>query len=268
MTSRDRQTLKNYFREGNLPTEEHFVDLVDSMLNMTDEGFRKGLEHGQELAVPTGRNALISFFRTEAPQTPAWSIQFGEDREQLVFRTPHHQPTDAQPTLATVLCLDQDKRVGINVDCPRAELDVGGAVRCESRLGSYPVESNESLLADGKWHPVLVNLQACQAFEIVAGAGVPGTGHFALVHAIAVNAYNPTFGLFEWFNRRRNIRCTHATYSRRADRIKLRWRGTSGRNANYRLEARSGVDFGKDCRIQVHVTRLWHDPHMQGAIAP
>ena len=37
MSSKNRETLKNYFAEGQLPTEAHFADLIDSMLNMTDE---------------------------------------------------------------------------------------------------------------------------------------------------------------------------------------------------------------------------------------
>jgi hypothetical protein len=41
MTTRNRDTLKQFFQEGRLPTSDHFGDLIDSMLNMSDEGFRK-----------------------------------------------------------------------------------------------------------------------------------------------------------------------------------------------------------------------------------
>ena len=31
-TASNRETLKNFFRQGSLPTEEHFGDLIDSTL--------------------------------------------------------------------------------------------------------------------------------------------------------------------------------------------------------------------------------------------
>ena len=35
----NRQTLKNYFKKGGFATEKHFVDLIDSSLNVVDDGF-------------------------------------------------------------------------------------------------------------------------------------------------------------------------------------------------------------------------------------
>jgi len=87
-------------------------------------------------------------------------------------------------------------------------------------------------------------------------------GHFALMHAVVLNAYNPTLGLFNFFNRRRGIRATHAFYSRRCDRLELRWQGSSGKNADYKLQIRSGFNYGAGVKILVNLTRLWFDPHM------
>ena len=39
--------------------------------------------------------------------------------------------------------------------------------------------------------------------ELTAGVGVPRGGRFALVHAIALNTYNPTLGWLNFLNRRR-----------------------------------------------------------------
>ena len=36
----------------------------------------------------------------------------------------------------------------------------------------------------------------------------------------------------------------------------------SGRKAVYRLQIRTGCNFGDQVRIQAHVSQLWFDPHM------
>ena len=123
MTSRSRESLKRYFRDGALPNEDHFADLIDSMLNMSDEGFRKTVEHGFEVYSPQGHDALVSFFREQEPETPAWYFELGGARDALLVhgRTP---PSDAgQPgapsganassVAPALLCLDQERRIGI-----------------------------------------------------------------------------------------------------------------------------------------------------------
>lgn len=37
MAKRNRETLKSYFRRGCMPKEDHFSDLIDSMLNLVDD---------------------------------------------------------------------------------------------------------------------------------------------------------------------------------------------------------------------------------------
>lgn len=272
MTSRSRESLKRYFRDGALPNEDHFADLIDSMLNMSDEGFRKTVEHGFEVYSPQGHDALVSFFREQEPETPAWYFELGGARDALLVhgRTP---PSDAgQPgapsganassVAPALLCLDQERRIGIGTESPRVALDVAGVVRSSGRQGAYARAVEVPLLANGKWQDLTDALEGCQAFEVVAGAGHRGEGRFGLMHAIAVNTYNPTLGLLNLFNRKRGIRATHGYYSRRCDRLLLRWDGTSGRNASYRLQIRTGCDFGAGVRIQAQLTQLWFDPHM------
>ena len=37
MSKRDRPTLRKFFRDGALPTSEHYGDLIDSMVNRIDQ---------------------------------------------------------------------------------------------------------------------------------------------------------------------------------------------------------------------------------------
>jgi len=268
MTNRTRESLKRYFRDGALPTEDHFADLIDSMLNMSDEGFRKSVEQGFEVYAPQGHDTLLSFFRDKAPETPAWQIGLGGDRDQLLFNGLNPSPlkTTQDPSgedVAPVLSLEAAGRVGIGTRAPQSELDVVGAVRSTGRRGVDVAGPSGKLLADGQWHDVTGDLQGCQAFEVMAGAGLQGTGRFGLLHAVAINAYNPTLGLLNFLNRRRGIRMTNGYYSRRCDRLQLRWFGSSGRNAAYRLQVRTGCNFGPGVGILLHLTQLWFDPHME-----
>ncbi len=279
MTSRNRESLKRYFREGALPDEDHFADLIDSMLNMSDEGFRKTVEHGFEVYSPLGHDALISFFRDQDPERPAWRIELGGARDALLVQG-RAAPEDADEVAngsradgadgaastqaPALLCLEQDRRVGIGTERPQTMLDVAGTVRSRGRQGAFTREHSVPLRADGTWQDLTDDLDGCQMFEIVAGAGLRGKGRFGLIHAIAANTYNPTLGLFNFLNRKRGIRCTHGYYSRRCDRLQLRWIGTSGRNASYRLQIRTGCDFGPDAMIQAQLTQLWSDAHMSG----
>ena len=55
MPEQTRETLYKHFSAGQLPTEAHFRDLVDSMLNMQSEGFRKTPEYGMQVMSAAGK---------------------------------------------------------------------------------------------------------------------------------------------------------------------------------------------------------------------
>jgi len=262
MTIRNRKSLRDYFVEGSLPTQEHFADLIDSMLNMSDEGFHKSVERGFQISAASGYEALLSFYRDQNPDMPLWGIDLSGAQGQLLFRA-NDEPAPKQGQAPPPLwCLDPAGRVGVRTADPQAEFDVDGVIRSKGRRGSYARSSTTPLLANGEWQDLTDDLHGCQAFEITAGAGHQGYGRFALVHAVALNTYNPTLGILDFLNRKRTIRGSHAFYARRCDRLQLRWRGSSGRNASYRLQIRSGCDYGKGIVIRANLTQLWFDPHM------
>lgn len=254
MSSRNRETLRNYFKAGEMPTEGHFVDLIDSMLNMHDEGFCKSVEHGDEIYAAMGHDALISFYRDQKPGDVLWRVQLGRTEDQLQIGSGESTPA--------LLSLDAQQRVGIGQPKPRDLLDVGGTLACEARRGRWKDEERPDVLANGEWQDITPDLHGCQGFEVMAGTGRQGSGHFSLLHAVALNTYNPGGGLLAWFKQRRGIRQTRSWWGRRCDRLELRWCGSHGREAEYRLQIRSGCDFGPGQRIQVQLTQLWTDPTM------
>lgn len=268
MTIRNRATLRNYFGDGKLPTTYHFGDLVDSMLNMSDEGFKKSPEYGIELTTPVGHHALMSFYRDQSPKSVVWSVGYSGENDLLHFH--HGAPLSGLSAPEPVLALDK-VRVGINTAIPRHTLDVAGVMASQGRLGTHKGSLDMAApLADGNWHDISGSLSGCQAFEVVAGVGNKGSGRFSLLHAIAMNTYNPSSGWLDFLSRKKRIRTHTAHYGRRCDKLQLSWEGSSGDGAAYRLRIRTGCNFGKDAQnkdilIKVFVTKLWFDEDMQGA---
>jgi hypothetical protein len=256
MTVRNRDTLRSFFGAGMLPTQDHFGDLVDSMLNMSDEGFRKSAENGLEVSAPPGYDALLSFYRDQDAHAALWSVAFGGQHDQLAFKPGGATALREAPPL---LALDARGRVGIGTGEPRHALEVAGTVVCEGRMGSYPPPSPEPALADGEWHDLTGALGGCQAFEVMAGAGQPGGGRFALLHAVALNTFHPPASWRDLFSRRRRIRAQGMWFGRRCDQLELRWHGNGGRYASYRLQVRSKCDYGPGVPIRAMLTRLWGD---------
>jgi hypothetical protein len=256
MAKRNRSTLKHFFKKGALPTADHFGDLVDSSLNMIDEGFDKSLEHGLEISSMGSHDRLISFFRNNDHRSPLWSISYDDDQENLLFYRPREN-TSPLP----IMSLDHAGKVGVNKKKPEWELDVAGVIRAQGRIGI----SGKTIAADGEWHSITEALSGCQAFEVMAGVGKKKTGKYALMHAYAFNTFNPRGALFNFLNLKKRIRCHQAYYLSILDKLKLRW---SGDNQKYYLQIRSNSDYGEGIQIKVYLTKLWHDEDMSECWLP
>lgn len=248
MAKRNRDTLKHFFSKGSLPSEDQFHDLIDSAVNQIDEGFDKSPDNGLEITPQGTHDSLISFFRNQDPEHPIWSIEYSGNNDGLLFNNQHNE--------LTPLTLSADGKVGVRTKTPKWDLDVAGVVSAQGRVGTY----KEGLVpADGKWHDLTGELSGVQAFEIVAGAGKRKTGKYALIHAIALNAFNPRGWLFNFFNLKKPIKSRQAYYRAMSDKLKLRWRGD---NKKYTLQIKSNSDYGDDIKIRYYVTRLWFDESM------
>jgi len=266
MPRRNRKTLKNYFGMGALPTQSHLEDLVDSTLNIIEDGFSRSAANGVEISLVGEQSRLLSFFREAQLDHPDWAITCEAQSGNLNFvhaGSQHSQDasTQSQDAETQVLTLTDEGRVGINAPNPEFDLDVNGTVRSIGRFGQ-----SGFVPADGQWHAVTAKLDGCHALEIVAGVGLAGKkkGRYALLHAVAMNAFNPTGWLFNFLNAKKNIRCTHAWYLSRADRMKLRWvKADSALSHAYRLELKTARSYGDGTKVQYSIIELWPDWFME-----
>lgn len=259
MAKRNRITLKDFFRRGALPSASQFGDLIDSTLNLIDEGFDKSAEHGLEISPLRDQSSLMSFFKNQDPERAVWTIRYDGDRDTLLIEGPEQPAT---------ISLTPDRKVGIRTTTPSWDLDVNGVVACRGRTGSF---RHGGVPADGKWHSIATELSGCHAFEVVAGTGRKHTGHYALMHAFAVNTHNPRGMLFNFLSLKKRIRYHQGYYRSLRSKLKLRWASGATDDAGsadgaYRLQLRSNRDYGQDgqtVEIRFHITQLWFDPFME-----
>ena len=242
MGLQNRNTLKTYFKKGQLPSEKHFTDLIDSMSNKVDDGLSKSYENGLMLSPIGSSPKLISFYRSIQDKNPAWSI--GTDISNGSLHINNHANQ-------AVISMQQDGRVGINKANPEHELDVNGMIGQEGRIGTF---ISDKAPADGKWHKIIENLNGCYGFEIVAGVGKKKTGKYALIHAYVLTTYGKS---------KHKIDIRQAYYGSRRNKIDLRFQGTT---YDFSLEIRTKSDFDGDYFIHYHVSKIWNDEFMDRSL--
>lgn len=283
MTKQDRPTLKSFFRSGALPTEEEYSDLIESTVNLMDDGFSKTDADGMQLASKGGSLRIMSLYQGLGTRKPSWVFDHGSkidgalhlrpDEGKTALEGPADDENDSEGTsgdnnapkvFPPNLTLTREGCMGVNRAAPDWRLDVGGVARMEGRIGTT-THKIPAVRADGDWKDITHDLTGCHAFEIVAGAaGREGEGRYSLLHAIAMNTYQPRNPLLNWFFQRRPIKKTRAMYGRYSDRLRLKWEDVPNKPLHYRLRIRTNANFGKDQYIRYTITRLWFDTKMTG----
>lgn len=253
----DRKALKDKFRRGKMPSQEDFSGLIDSMINILEEGINKTEEDGLKLA-QLGSGKLMSFYENIAVDTPLWSITLGRGDNKL------HLGTEANPHVLTMRSYEQEYNgqrnshiaVGINKELPQVALDINGTLAASGRRGQA---GDMPVLANGDWQDITPPLTGCEAFEIVAGVGGDDAdGKYALLHAIALNT----------FNGKGSVEQQHAFFGNKCNRIEVRWVSAPEQSSfHFKLQMRvqcSYCDKSEKSKVWVkyHITRLWFDTLM------
>lgn len=225
MAIKNRETLKNYFKKGGFVTEKQFIDLIESSMNVIDDGISLKPKTGLNLNPIGDSSKVISIYKSNAQKEPEFTLDINNGSAGLSL----HDHRDK-----TLLKVDPEGKMGINQPLPQYNLDVNGTLGIKNRVGTY---ASGSVPADGKWHTIIGNLDGIQAFEVVSSVkGKINTGHYCVSHAIALS----TFG---GRRSRTKIKKTTAYYGSYRDKITYKWEGSLH---NYALLIRTLRDYGED----------------------
>lgn len=226
MTLLNRQSLINYFKKGSAPSEKHFADLIESTVNIVDDGISREGENGFRIT-PVGRSKrLISFYKNFKQIKPEWSINL--DKEGLSGLT--IQQEENTPALV----FKSGGNIGVGIENPKSKLDVDGYVTSKGRIGSY---LSGQVAGDGKWQNLIVNIKEPCAFELMLRIdGAKGSGRYSLAHVIALNTFGGRASTG-------NITRTRAYYGSFFNRLRFRW---SGGLYDYSLQVKTARHFGLD----------------------
>jgi hypothetical protein len=240
MSKRNRLTLKSYFQKGQMPSEEHFCDLIDSMHNIEEDGDIKSLDEDGLMLTPNKQKQAISIYENKESFTKdncLWNIGLKGEANNLLISS-----GDGKEFLEFNNDTESKKD-----NTQQSDLKINGNIQYNGRIGG----ESKLILANGKWHNILTVPNGCYMYEIIAGArGDKKSGKFALINAIAVSTYNSN----------NKIKTTQAYYGSYFNKIKLRWRQE---NNNLHLQIKTRCDFGEGQLINTQITKLWHDAHMQ-----
>lgn len=229
MAIKNKETLKNYFKKGGVVSEKHFIDLIDSSMNVIDDGISVDPKNGLRIN-PTGIfTTLISFFRKKSQKKADFTVHTNHNNvEGLSINNEDEQ---------TLIKIKNDHKVGINTDNPKFELDVNGTIASKSRIGTF---ATGTVPTDGNWHKILENLDGINAFEIIAHAsGSINSGYYSISHAIALS----TFGSGSSSKIKNYQNSNWSGYGflgklfNKKKVIRFRWTGTLH---NYNLEVKTG----------------------------
>ncbi len=241
----NRQTLKNYFKKGGFATEKHFVDLIDSSLNVVDDGISIQRDHGLRISPIGFSTKLISFFKKSTQKSPEFSFELDQANAPGLSVQGDNDKS--------IIKVKKEGLVGINTLDPKYTFDVNGTVGMRSRVGTHAIGS---VPGDGSWHSILSNLDGVNGYEVTANIkGKLGSGRYSIAHAIALS----TFG---GRSSRNKIKTTVASYGSFFYKISFRWYGDVH---NYELQAKTSRHFGIDEKtgtpfpISFNIVKLFSD---------
>lgn len=237
MGRRNRKTLKNYFSRGKMPTQEHFADLIDSMLNIVDEGLDKSAEKGVAFAPLDEKGRVAGIYKEISEEDPLWSVEVEKKTGNISFKQLENEET---------LTLDQKGRVGIGQKAPQYQLETSAMAGFYGRAGTF---AYGKVRADGAWHDITQELKGCWALEVIAGCGKPKSGSYALAVVTAIHC----------FGAKKKIYNRQSWYGTRCKRIRFRWKGGV---EGCMLQIRTKCNYGEGVMIQYNISNLWEDPLM------
>ncbi len=171
MPSIGRRALHQLFGQGTNIPRTAYDNLIDSTINITDDGLEVDKINGLTLKAQPTSGKVISFVGGLNRPDSAWSILMNPER-QMGLSISNDQGE-------SMLFLQAGGNIGLGTLNPQTKLDVQGTVAAKGWVGTY----SEGLVnADSRWYTIMHNLDACQGFEAIAHIKYDELHAFDLTH--------------------------------------------------------------------------------------
>ncbi len=137
-TTATRAKLQQYFATNCKPTQSNFTDLINGMLNQTDDGIFKSA--GDPLGIVAAVDAttsqkVLNLYSNLSDPTPAWTLQLKPRSDQNDSTTAHSGFSISDATGTSRLFIDAGTyNVGIGTNTPQAVLDINGGANVGAGL--------------------------------------------------------------------------------------------------------------------------------------
>jgi hypothetical protein len=240
MAQRNRETLKQAFKQGSKPHEKDFENLIDSMMNILDDGISKTEQRGLNLSPGTENGTVLSISQAANHLSPLWRIAISQNGD-LEIR--HCRDTSESPTLTLKndgsLALGNENKITL----------LHGVVHSKFREGTL---YKGNVPADGKWHDITDELADIQALEVVAFAGRPGDRKQSVVVAVATSCSG----------RHTEIGYTMSYSGYFIHKTRLRWKKIR-KTDKAKLQAKTVWKYGSDKQIHYNITGLVNYDHTE-----
>lgn len=234
MAQRNRNILKSYFQKGSRPTQENFRDLIDSAVNVLEDGFSRSLKDGIKLAPVHDSTAILSVYKDSGAETPSWSLELNKNEDLSLHR-------NIEKETGTFLKMKND-----SIELSANNITLSGL---STRQGA-PIPSGFDLRANGKWQDITEELYGIHAFEIVAGFEIPQKQQNFVLLAWASHCY----GVDKRIN---TIGPNRACWG---NKLLLRWVKVKDKNKKQtlcKLQIRTKRNYGGSEKISCYITHLW-----------
>lgn len=234
--------------------DKAFEHLVDSALNIKDDGLGINPEEGLILTSKGPSKKLASFFqRISDKSSPLWSIALDSEKGTKGLNFIGGGKSR--------MFISDKGQVGINSETPNYELDVNGLISAKGIVGSF---ARGKASADSEWHTIqsLSNMEGCQAFEIFAHINDEKDKRFGLTYGTLLLSS----GAKGYNNKVRTIEAgSKWLWGKFFNKIKFRWAIDDLNSINglerYMVQIKSKSHFGmlngQPKKIFYRVRKLW-----------
>lgn len=241
MAIRNRNTLIEGFSKGQRPTADDFKNLIDSTVNILDDGFSKDAQSGIKLAPISEQEGTVMTFLQNMTDDMGGKWEFAILNNDMKISHVNDTATGQS------ILLKQNGEIEIGKE--GSDVTIKGTLHAEQRSGRTVTKK---MIANGKWQDLTDYLEGIHALEVVCVMGKRHTGKHAVLIAHATHC----------FGAKPRIRKVRSHFGIFGNKLLIRWVKSKNDRA-CKLQVRSRFMLGNEIIIRGSITSLWDNPLLE-----